>query len=120
MELQDWIADLVAGSRLVVTIYQFSSIGFTLFTFINFFQMNANTHFLDLSLVYGSDDKTAEDLRTKENGKLKVSPLKNHHEKLLLPPGESPLGRPCSLAREISGVEESSEIKCFNAGEKYC
>jgi peroxidase len=79
--------------------------------------MNANTHYLDLSVVYGSDDKTAEELRTKENGKLKISPLKNHHEKLLLPPGPEPLGRPCSLAREVSGVEPADDIKCFNAGE---
>lgn len=81
--------------------------------------MNANTHFLDMSVVYGSDDKTAEELRTKEGGKLKISPLKNHHEKRLLPPGPEPLGRPCSLARSVSGVEPSDEIKCFNAGEIF-
>ena len=84
---------------------------------LDILQMNANTHFLDLSLVYGSDDKTAGELRTKESGKLKISPLKSNHEKLLLPPGNEPLGRPCSLAREVSGVAPSDDIKCFDAGE---
>nr|CAH0110489.1 unnamed protein product [Daphnia galeata] len=77
--------------------------------------INANTHFLDLSLVYGSDDKLAEELRTKENGKLKISPLKSNHEKHLLPPGPEPLGRPCSLASSVSGVQPADDIKCFNA-----
>ena len=68
--------------------------------------------------MYGSDDKLAEELRTKVNGKLKISPLKSNHEKHLLPPGPEPLGRPCSLASSVSGVQPADDIKCFNAGKK--
>lgn len=80
-------------------------------------QLNDNTHFLDLSLVYGSDDKTADELRTKEKGKLKINSPRSDHESALLPPGENPLGRPCSLAREVSGINPPADIKCFAAGD---
>lgn len=86
---------------------------------MSIFQLNDNTHFLDLSLVYGSDDKTADELRTKEKGKLKINSPRSDHESALLPPGENPLGRPCSLAREVSGINPPADIKCFAAGARY-
>lgn len=36
------------------------------------FQMNVVTHFLDLSIVYGSNDQVAANLRAGVNGRLRV------------------------------------------------
>ena len=85
--------------------------------------MNANTHYLDLSLVYGSDDKRAGELRTNENGKLNVTSRrdKGPNELDLLPPlpdNTSPLNAPCTLTKEISGIDPPEEVKCFKAGER--
>ncbi|EFX80428.1 hypothetical protein DAPPUDRAFT_304119 [Daphnia pulex] len=49
---------------------------------------NINTHFLDLSPVYGSDDEVASDLRTFQKGSLKATPGPKkgyYYEKDLMP-----------------------------------
>lgn len=79
--------------------------------------MNQLTHFLDNSNVYGSDDTEAAALRTFENGALKVTPQKGHHELDLLPPDNDPEMN-CTLPKAVSGVEAPKHIKCFKAGEK--
>uniref|UniRef100_A0A0P5PEE0 Chorion peroxidase n=1 Tax=Daphnia magna TaxID=35525 RepID=A0A0P5PEE0_9CRUS len=82
-------------------------------------QLNDNTHFLDLSLVYGSDDKKAGELRTREKGELKVTARHGGPEFDLLPPldGTSPLNAPCTLPKEVSGIDPPSDVKCFKAGD---
>ncbi|XP_032786422.2 peroxidase [Daphnia magna] len=79
-------------------------------------QMNQLTHFLDNSNVYGSDDTEAAALRTFENGALKVTPQKGHHELDLLPPDNDPEMN-CTLPKAVSGVEAPKHIKCFKAGD---
>ncbi|KAI9554243.1 hypothetical protein GHT06_019515 [Daphnia sinensis] len=83
-------------------------------------QLNDNTHFIDLSLVYGSNDKLASELRTRVNGELNVTLKQGRgfHKFDLLPPNEgSPLHAPCTLPREVSGVEPPSNVRCFKAGD---
>ncbi|XP_057375077.2 peroxidase-like [Daphnia carinata] len=83
-------------------------------------QLNDNTHFLDLSLVYGSNDKTARELRTGANGELNVTLKqgKGFHKFDLLPQSEgSPLQAPCTLPRELTGVEPPQNVRCFKAGD---
>lgn len=97
---------------------------FSFFVWHFVWQLNANTHYLDLSLVYGSDDKTAGELRTMENGKLNVTSRKDKgpNERDLLPPSAdnvSALNAPCTLAKEVSGIDPPEEVKCFKAGERH-
>ncbi|KAK4008473.1 hypothetical protein OUZ56_013613 [Daphnia magna] len=83
-------------------------------------QLNGNTHFLDLSLVYGSDDKTAGELRTNVSGELNVTLKqgKGSHKFDLLPPLDgSPLHAPCTLPRELTGIEPPQNVRCFKAGD---
>ncbi len=80
-------------------------------------QLNANTHFLDLSLVYGSDDASAVELRTNKSGKMNVTSREGDLD--LLPPtgNNSPLNAPCTLPKEVSGIDPPSDVKCFKAGK---
>ncbi|EFX86585.1 hypothetical protein DAPPUDRAFT_307784 [Daphnia pulex] len=80
-------------------------------------QMNANTHFLDLSLVYGSDAATAAELRANSSGKLNVTSRGGDLD--LLPPSgdSSPLSAPCTLPKEVSGIDPPADVKCFKAGD---
>lgn len=82
--------------------------------------MNQNTHFLDLSAVYGSDDELARDLRTFKNGALNVTRRygRGRHCTLDLPPpdDESQEISTCALSKAVSGIEPSPKIRCFKAG----
>lgn len=67
--------------------------------------MNGNTHFLDLSILYGSTTRTAEALRS-EKGLLKSSRFQ--WSKYELPPGQRE-GKSCTDA--------TSKRKCFAGGD---
>lgn len=69
---------------------------------------------MDLSLVYGSDDKKAGELRTREKGELKVTARQGGPEFDLLPPLDG--ASPCTLPKEVSGIDPPSDVKCFKAG----
>ncbi|XP_057375639.1 peroxidase-like [Daphnia carinata] len=79
-------------------------------------QMNGNTHFLDLSNVYGSDVNTAESLRTFEKGHLKVTRRRGHHELDLLP-ADNATQLNCALSKAVSGIPPPPEVRCFKAGD---
>ncbi|XP_032795230.2 peroxidase [Daphnia magna] len=84
-------------------------------------QMNDNTHFLDASQVYGSDEKHAKQLRsTTDKGRLDVTHKwklpAGHHQMDLLPPDNS-VKDPCTLSKAVSGVDRPKHVKCFNAGD---
>ena len=82
--------------------------------------MNHNTHYLDLSAVYGSDDQVAREVRTFKNGALNVTRLRNgyHYQMDLLPPDEieSQISS-CALSKAVTGIDPPPEVKCFKAGE---
>ena len=78
--------------------------------------MNQNTHFLDSSQVYGSDDETAKILRTFSKGALNVTSRKGHHGMDLLPPDNAARDN-CTLPKSVSGIDPPSHVKCFKAGE---
>lgn len=78
--------------------------------------MNQNTHYLDHSNVYGSDDEEARALRTFQGGAMKVTPQKGHHAMDLLPPDNDPEMN-CTLSKRISGIDPPPFVKCFKAGE---
>ncbi|KAI9554244.1 hypothetical protein GHT06_019516 [Daphnia sinensis] len=83
-------------------------------------QLNGNTHFIDLSLVYGSDDQKAGELRSRVNGELSVFVKQGpgfHKFDLLPQTDSSPLNGPCSLPKAVTGVEPPENIKCFKAGD---
>jgi peroxidase len=75
--------------------------------------MNGNTHFLDHSNVYGSDDATAIELRTFVKGGLKVNHQNPHLD--LLPP-DNTTETNCTLSKPVSGVALPVKVKCFKAG----
>ncbi|EFX82421.1 hypothetical protein DAPPUDRAFT_49291, partial [Daphnia pulex] len=64
-------------------------------------QMNDNTHFLDASQVYGSDEKKAKDLRSTFD----------------LLPADDEFTAPCTLSKTLSGIDPPSHVKCFDAGD---
>ena len=71
--------------------------------------------------MYGSDDKTAAVLRANETGKLNVT--KRPGDLDLLPPSgniSAALNAPCTLSKEVSGIDPPEDVKCFKAGEKTC
>ena len=80
--------------------------------------MNQNTHYLDSSNVYGSNEETANQLRTFKGGLLKSTPRPGHHyqkQKPLLPPDlETTIN--CALPRNVSGVEPPRDVRCFASG----
>jgi peroxidase len=81
--------------------------------------MNQNTHYLDQSGLYGSDDQLAGELRTFEKGALKVfvRPGKGcHHHDMDLHPPDNETDVDCALSKAITGVNPPPEIKCFKAG----
>ncbi|XP_046639001.1 peroxidase-like [Daphnia pulicaria] len=83
-------------------------------------QMNQNTHYLDHSGLYGSDDQLAGELRTFEKGALKVfvRPGKGcHHHDMDLHPPDNETDVDCALSKAITGVNPPPEIKCFKAGD---
>ncbi|KZS13261.1 Peroxinectin [Daphnia magna] len=82
-------------------------------------QMNQNTHFLDLSGLYGSDDKVAAELRTFEKGALKVliRPRHAYHHDMDLHPPDNDTDVDCALSRAVTGIDPPEEIKCFLAGD---
>ena len=75
--------------------------------------MNGNTHFLDLSNVYGSDDAAAAELRTFVKGGLKVN-HQNHHLDLLPPDMKTDTN--CTLSKPVSAVAVPVKVQCFKAG----
>lgn len=77
--------------------------------------MNGNTHFLDQSNVYGSDEKQSAAVRTFQNGTLKATPQKGHRELDLLPPDKSSETN-CTLSKDISGIDPPADVKCFKTG----
>ena len=84
-------------------------------------QMNDNTHFLDASPVYGSDDRKARDLRSPDNqGHLRVTHFwkfpTGHHQFDLLPADEE-IDASCALSRAVSGIDPPNHVKCFDAGD---
>ena len=69
-------------------------------------QMNANSHYIDLSVTYGSTKKTARDLRLGTGGLLKSST--RSWSKLELPPGQ----------RESTSCTDATETnRCFAGGD---
>lgn len=82
--------------------------------------MNQNTHFLDLSGLYGSDDKVAAELRTFEKGALKVliRPRHAYHHDMDLHPPDNDTDVDCALSRAVTGIDPPEEIKCFLAGDE--
>lgn len=71
-------------------------------------QMNANSHYIDLSMTYGSTRKTASTLRTNFDGLLKS--MRMPEFKFDLPAGQRD-GRSC-----VDGTETQ---RCFAAGVFY-
>lgn len=67
-------------------------------------QMNGNTHFMDLSTVYGSTVRTAEALRSKRGLLKSTRPQWSKHE---LPPGQRE-GKSCT--------DSNYKRKCFAGG----
>lgn len=84
-------------------------------------QMNQNTHFLDLSAVYGSDEQLARDLRTFKNGALNVTRVKGKGKHCImdLPPPDDvgPEISTCALSKAVSGIDPPPEVRCFKAGD---
>ncbi len=83
--------------------------------------MNDNTHFLDGSQVYGSDEKKAKDLRSIVNqGHLRVTHFwkfpTGHHQFDFLPADDEATA-PCTLSKALSGIDPPSHVKCFDAGD---
>lgn len=74
--------------------------------------MNQFTHYLDQSNVYGSDDKLANELRTFQEGKLKVT----RRSDLDLLPADDESKVSCALSKRVSGIDPPSDVKCFKAG----
>ena len=81
--------------------------------------MNQNTHFLDSSQVYGSDDETAKILRTFSKGALNVTSRKNHHHEMDLLPPDNNSTMKCNLSKAVAGFDPPAHVKCFKAGEMY-
>lgn len=82
--------------------------------------MNQNTHFLDLSAVYGSSEEVALEVRTFKNGALNVTRLRKgyHYQMDLLPPDDvGPEISTCALSKAVSGIDPPPEVRCFKAGE---
>ena len=74
-------------------------------------QMNQITHFLDGSMVYGSDDEDGEELRQSRGGLMKT----HGNGKGLLPQEEeSGGGEECQIAKRS---QEREGRKCFKAGD---
>ncbi|CAF1039310.1 unnamed protein product [Adineta ricciae] len=69
-------------------------------------QMNANSHYIDLSVTYGSTRLTAHGLRTGTNGFLKTA--KRPWSKFDLPPGQRE-GKSC--------VDGTDSERCFAGGD---
>ncbi|CAF0786429.1 unnamed protein product [Didymodactylos carnosus] len=67
--------------------------------------MNGNTHFLDLSMIYGSKKETTENFREHRDGLMKITRVAPFQD--YLPIMES--GRSC--------VDANDRIKCFQAGD---
>ncbi|EFX63496.1 hypothetical protein DAPPUDRAFT_268331 [Daphnia pulex] len=76
-------------------------------------QMNQLTHFLDNSNVYGSDDKTARELRTFKKGGMKVTP----RNELDLLPADEESKVSCTLSKTVSGIDPPTDVKCFKTGD---
>lgn len=74
-------------------------------TIQNLFQMNVVTHFLDLSIVYGSNDQVAANLRAGVNGRLRVDVRTNRE----WPPSAPNASESCDI---VSPVEV-----CYLAGK---
>ena len=68
-------------------------------------QMNANSHFLDLSTTYGSEKRVGLDIRTGQDGLMKV--LRTPWSKFELPPGER-LSKTCA--------DSTPSAHCFAGG----
>ncbi|XP_034458811.1 eosinophil peroxidase isoform X2 [Hippoglossus hippoglossus] len=81
-------------------------------------QINALTAFLDLSQVYGSDDKLALFLRdlTNNGGLLRVNTEFNDNRRELLPfhPMEVNM---CATRKKITNNTDAKEVPCFIAGD---
>lgn len=80
--------------------------------------MNGNTHFLDQSNVYGSDEKQSAAVRTFQNGTLKSTPQKGHQGLDLLPSDDS-ADTNCTLSKDVSGLDPPDDVRCFKSGERY-
>ncbi|KAK4008470.1 hypothetical protein OUZ56_013610 [Daphnia magna] len=79
-------------------------------------QMNGNTHFLDQSNVYGSDEKQSAAVRTFQNGTLKSTPQKGHQGLDLLPSDDS-ADTNCTLSKDVSGIDPPDDVRCFKSGD---
>lgn len=73
---------------------------------INREQLNKQTHFLDLSQLYGNSDESAERLRTLKNGRLKSI----HIPKLR--------GRFLAKSKRGTCSQETDSVRCFESGDK--
>lgn len=84
-------------------------------------QMNDNTHFLDASHVYGSDEKEAKALRSAtDKGRMDVThgwKLPTGHHQMDLLPADASAKEPCTLSRAVSGIDPPKHVKCFHAGD---
>ncbi|CAL8277720.1 unnamed protein product [Merluccius merluccius] len=81
-------------------------------------QINALTAFLDLSQVYGSEDKLALDLRnlTSDQGLLRVNDKFKDQGRELLP--FSPLqANMCATRKRVTNDTNAQEVPCFIAGD---
>lgn len=81
-------------------------------------QINALTAFLDLSQVYGSEDKRAQSLRNLENddGLLRVNTeFKDNGRDLL--PFDSLEANMCATRRRVTNDTNAREVPCFFAGD---
>ena len=82
--------------------------------------MNQNTHFLDLSGLYGSDDQVAAELRAFDKGALKVlaRPRRGYHHDMDLHPPDNDTDVDCALSKAVTGIHPPPELKCYKAGIK--
>lgn len=81
-------------------------------------QINALTAFLDLSQVYGSEDKLALSLRnlTNDGGLMRVNSEFWDNGRELLP--FNPLNaNMCATRKRVTNVTNAREVPCFIAGE---
>lgn len=84
-------------------------------------QINALTAFLDLSQVYGSEDKLALFLRDNSSnlGLLRTNTQFRDNRRELLP--FSPLNaKMCATRARVTNDTNAREVPCFIAGESSC
>ncbi|KAG9434627.1 peroxidase [Apis mellifera carnica] len=82
-------------------------------------QMNVVTHFLDLSIVYGSNDQVAANLRAGVNGRLRVDVRTNRE----WPPSAPNASESCDIVSPVEVcylAEQLNEIRKTSIARLFC